>query len=329
MDIRLFSVCIYLLATICTPVKSCGTKIPHGHIREGCQDFCRYWCDQGYEEVLEYPFVDCVVNRNNSWVPYKDEDEGVSEANLCRPKKCPEITVPNGNLQACVPTVGYSCSYSCKPGYSQKSSHISCLPTTEWSENPLVLCTSQNQCPYEIPKGALNFSCSRNPGDVCSFSCDLGMITDVPSRTLTCGETSTWNKALDSVCRVIKCPEEIPNGHIGSSCGRDFTDRCHFYCDTGFEKSPNLAFLTCNGSAQWEWHNQKEIPAVCLDKTRLCPALIENGKIYKYCSRSIGSKCGYSCDRYCSKNSHVPRLTCESDLTWQPQGRLCWDCKFT
>ena len=61
----------------------------------------------------------------------------------------------------------------------------------------------------------------------------------------------------------IQCPTEIPNGHIASSCARVFNDRCHFYCDDGFMKSPAITFLTCNGTAQWDW-GLRESKTLCL-----------------------------------------------------------------
>ena len=60
----------------------------------------------------------------------------------------------------------------------------------------------------------------------------------------------------------------------------------------------------------------------------MCPATIENGHIRSRCIRKVGAKCEFLCNKYCSVNRRVGMLTCQSDKTWAPKERLCWNCKF-
>ena len=56
------------------------------------------------------------------------------------------------------------------------------------------------QCPLEIPRGDLNATCGRNLGEVCSYTCDEGMIAFNTSMKITCGSNATWDITLESIC---------------------------------------------------------------------------------------------------------------------------------
>ena len=51
----------------------------------------------------------------------------------------------------------------------------------------------------EIPGVELDVSCLRNVGDTCSYECTYGL--SPTSDTITCEQSSTWNKAESSLCK--------------------------------------------------------------------------------------------------------------------------------
>ena len=242
-------------------------------------------------------------------------------------------------LSSCTAEVGSSCRYKCDADIIYDVSVIYCVydstftgeVITNWNvEDTRQLCTNNNQCPLEsIPGGSLDPACTRNRGDVCSYTCDYGYKpTYLTSNqtTITCNSSSLWNASFSHLCKRITCQSTIPNGYV--YCYGDYNEPCDEYsCNAGYQPSVAYPSLTCNYDGEWEWTNPSPLE-FCLSENELCPATIPGGYLSFDCHRHEGSSCSYFCNG--CKNYTAPYyLTCHNK-TWDADIRhLCTECTTT
>ena len=191
--------------------------------------------------------------------------------------------------------------------------------------------------------------CKRNPGEVCTFFCDVGFSATNASNTgylnnvqfippyssgsnrIECTSSSTWEKLLSSLCEKNQCPNTIPHGSISTSCSKGYNDYCGYSCYSGFSafiRSGFSAFesnLRCNSSGQWALPTTSR--DVCVRESEFCPADIRNCSFGSKCIGYEGQNCWYSCDTGCRKNPNVFGVTC-NNRTWNVDtDLLCTDCQ--
>ena len=181
-------------------------------------------------------------------------------------------------------------------------------------------------------------SCTRGPGDTCTFECNEEYMSTHPSGTITCGTDTNWDSDLAQLCMKIVCPTTIPNGEISTVCSdtRDYNQKCYSYgCSSGYEKPRQAVTLTCNKSAIWDWDRALS-DSPCLNSNELCPRTIQNGRIDQFCDRRHGSQCEFVCNEGCTKYSlsgfpyEHDELTCGDNSQWNtPQSGVCRDCDKT
>ena len=335
--------------SLCTNCRRCNLSIPGGWIDPyGCYDDtnCIYRCDFMYVKNSNISRLKC--SDTNEWVPSTPSAEFSSVNDLCIPKLC-SSEIPNGHLlysNSCsTPNVGYVCGVQCDIGYNGNVSNITCQSSQYlngeveiyWSMNgthisPHSLCFNSKQCAFDvIPHGSLDTSCTRNPGDACSYACEKGYrSTDQSTQNIiTCTSSSTWNKPLSSLCERIRCPETISNGRVYSSCSRYIYTFCNsYYCNSGFQRSHDSNYLKCNASGEWEW-DQYSTVKFCLSEEELCPSDIKNGWVANYCRRTEGSLCRYYCNTGCKYSYSVYYMTCKNKTWGRDTDILCSDCQST
>ena len=313
---------------------------------------CSYYCNSELEYVKNENVTHVVCsNATNRWLPSVTSSSFSSENDLCIARHC-STYIPNGHLlSSCSAEVGSVCRYKCDKDYIGNVSEIYCgsqrrvvhhslwWPTSEyyayWSVDTRQLCTNSQQCPLDlVPHGTLDQSCSRNPGDVCPYTCEYGnRPTHRPSNqtTVTCTSSSTWDASFSLLCEKIVCPSTIPNGYVSCSINvnRNFNDLCVYSCNYGYQKSKDYSSLTCNYDGQWEWAHPSPFK-FCLGEEELCPSKIDRGWISYDCHRNEGSFCAYYCYSNGCKNYTAPSyLTCHNK-TWDSDTRyLCTECTTT
>ena len=194
------------------------------------------------------------------------------------------------------------------------------------------------KCPNTvIQNGRLDSSCNRNPGEICTFLCFDGFrATHSPNssyvhdkHSIKCTSFSTWNKPLSSLCERIRCPQSIPNGRVYSSCSRYINTVCDgYYCNSGFQRSRDSYYLTCNASGEWEW-DQYSTEKFCLGEEELCPSDIKNGSLANSCRRTEGSFCRYYCNTGCKYSYSISYLICKNKTWGRDTELLCTDCQTT
>ena len=337
---------------LCTDCVQCNHTIPHGSISmTNCYagQSCSYSCDNDLEYVKNENVTHVVCSSaTKTWLSSIPSSAYTSENELCTVRRC-STYIPNGYfLSSCSAEVGSVCRYKCDADYHGNVSEIYCgsqrrythnLYTaggtldvhTYWSVDVRQLCTNTKQCPLDsIPHGSLDQQCSRNPGDVCLYTCDYGYRpTNSPSNqtSVTCTSSSTWNASFSLLCGKIICPSTIPNGYVTCN-SRTYNYHCYGYtCDYGYQPSREYPSLRCNYEGQWEWSNPLSLK-FCLGENELCTSIIPGGRISSNCHRHETSMCSYQCSG--CKNYTAPYwLTCYNK-TWDiDTGYLCTECTTT
>ena len=319
---------------LCTECIPCNLTIPHGSINgETCYGGkdCWYTCDNEMTYAKNENITQVVCsNSTNTWLPSIPSANFSSESDLCIARRC-STNIPNGHLLAsCSPMVGSICRYKCDSGYHGDVSEITCLSGhkeimysrlswksevfTLWSVDERKLCTNSQQCPLvNIPNGYLDQACRRNPGDVCSFTCQKYVYRPVNQTTVTCTSSSTWDTSFSQLCEEIVCPSTIPNGSV-NCLGRSYNQKCYSYsCNTGFKPSAYFSSLICNREGRWEWTKPSPLK-ISLAEEELCPSTISGGRISSDCHRLEGSTCTYHCSE-CKNRTADNWLTCHNK-TW-------------
>ena len=323
---------------LCTDCVQCNGTIPHGSIEmANCYagQNCSYSCDDNSKYVKNENITTVICsNATNGWIHTISETDFTSENDLCIARRC-STDIPNGNLlSSCSAEVGSVCRYKCDVDYHGNISEINCqsrqLWTSEvvtfWSVDTRQLCTNNQQCPLApIPHGTLDPSCSRNPGDVCPYTCGYGYRAYQTS--ITCTSSSTWNTSLSLLCERITCPSRILNGY--TSCySNSYNDRCtSYYCDNGYQPSNYNPSLTCSYEGLWEWTDPSPLK-FCLDDKELCSSNIQDGWLSSDCHRTEGSMCTYHCS-WCKSEKAPYMLTCRNKTWDSDTNHLCTQCKTT
>ncbi|XP_066526556.1 complement receptor type 1 isoform X2 [Hoplias malabaricus] len=156
------------------------------------------------------------------------------------------------------------------------------------------------------------------PGEVLSFSCDVGHQL-VGSITTKCLASGHWDKRYPR-CKVIKCEEvNIKNG--GANFKRTkFNTTLTITCDMGFHlRGSNLIRCAVNGS--WT-------PAVpsCESDIRCPPPAVDNGRTQDGGGRDYSI--GESVTIVCQKSFDLigsPQITCGPNGQWQALP----ECRFS
>ena len=332
---------------LCTDCQRCSLDIPGGWIVSGncyANSDCDYGCYFTHDKNKNVSTLTC--SETTEWVYSTKTSEFASVNDLCIPRRC-SSEIPNGHIvysSSCsTPKAGSVCGVQCDIGYYNSIiSRISCHASLHlngevemyWSSDgtrisPHMFCINSNQCPFiALPHASLESSCTRNPGNVCSYTCNEGYRSTNQSvqPNTTCTSSSTWNKNISLVCERIICPASIPNGQIYSGCHRYPHITCYaFDCNTGFQRSQEHNSLTCNASGEWEWETYSK-EKFCLSEELFCPSDIKNGRLANHCHRTEGSVCRYYCNNGCKYSYSVYYLTCKNK-TWDiDTDMLCTDC---
>ncbi|OWF37416.1 Low-density lipoprotein receptor-related protein 4 [Mizuhopecten yessoensis] len=149
------------------------------------------------------------------------------------------------------------CSTFCLPKASISSSYCACQDGTDLKSDDPYTCVGVTRCPSAIYNGNFNDPCTRYVGDACTFQCNVGYISTVPSKSVTCEQNGQWNLNLQQLCQLQStCSLGIPNGKFEDSCTRNLADTCTFICNVGYVSTVPSNTVTCGHNRQWNVHLQ-------------------------------------------------------------------------
>uniref|UniRef100_K1QRM2 E-selectin n=1 Tax=Magallana gigas TaxID=29159 RepID=K1QRM2_MAGGI len=171
--------------------------------------------------MLEYP----ELGRLDNLDVYTDEIPDVRSSCSNLNGLCSTFCFPTPNGRTC----------GCQDNVKLQSDQLTC-------EGAIV-------CPLSLGNAVLSSSCSRRAGDSCTFSCSDGYIPTTSER-LMCTSDGTWNLDTDTLCTPIKCPLDVTNGHVSSSCRGMIGENCDVSC--GDDASMNIAHIICLSSGAWD-----------------------------------------------------------------------------
>nr|XP_022323823.1 low-density lipoprotein receptor-related protein 4-like isoform X2 [Crassostrea virginica] len=224
--------------------------------------------------------------------------DGVSQC----PTDLPNLSFPN-----CAPYPGQTCDFECKPGYrSTLNTTIACISGGIWTPNTQLLC-EVILCSLSLENAVLSPSCSRRPGNTCSFSCAEGYIP-LTSNNLVCGSDGTWNQNTNNLCSRSGCKKTIENGRL-TNCQSNIGESCLFECNDPFEVNPLVTNLTCDSNGDWD-QNTRDL---CVT---LCLPTIQNGHLASDCLRQIGNTCSFTCNSNYISSVTPATIICTTGGNW-------------
>ncbi|KAL3853787.1 hypothetical protein ACJMK2_017300 [Sinanodonta woodiana] len=219
---------------------------------------------------------------------------------------CP--TVFNGGFIDPSCASGMVCNYYCNPGFVKTNNELFCVEDEYWFPYTSSACIMKVPCPALFNNGYIKSSCSRLPGDLCTFYCDPGFVKK--GNKLTCGKRGMWIPDTNSICiKSITCPDEFNGGYIEPYCSRHPGDSCPFYCYPKFVKKGY--WLTCGNNGSWI----QDTNSVCI-KSDPCPDVVNGGYVDPSCSRVPGVSCTFNCNPGFVKKGNL--LTCGNYGNWLP-----------
>ena len=257
---------------LCTNYNQCPYEIPGADLDLSCRrrpgEKCMYTCREGYVKS-HYATADCGFS--GKWMQRIDS--------FCIVIKCP-LFLAHGTIQyPCTRKYGETCSYKCYDPYtksplisslkcnaSRKLDHRDTTGYWEWNKTMDQPCVRKEDfCPSTFPNGNVSSECHRQPGAVCSYTCNPGCDRNTAVAKIYCrqGQSGgTWLEDTDTLCtNCIRCPGSIDNGQVLHSCDRlPFTD-CAYTCNYGCFKA-NITTLYCNDDGLW---NNPRPACICSD----------------------------------------------------------------
>ena len=112
-------------------------------------------------------------------------------------------------------------------------------------------------CPSTFLNGRVSADCHRQPGAICSFTCNAGCDRNPSVANVYCRQSGgVWLENTDTLCINCKrCPDNILYGHIPSSCKRLPSTLCSYSCNSGCRKV--VASLYCTSNGEWSTNDGK------------------------------------------------------------------------
>lgn len=123
-----------------------------------------------------------------------------------------------------------------------------------------LTCQGVLRCPT-FAQNLILLECPPYPGWSCDFECKVGYRRK--SKTLvTCESTGKWSPPTESLCEEIKCPLQISNGDLSSSCLGFLGEKCEFVCK--YDPTMKPVNLKCLPEGLWD----KDTKAICSFKDK-------------------------------------------------------------
>lgn len=228
---------IHCVKTLCPLHLGNAVLSPNCNRKTG--DICSFYCMKGY---LPISSTTLVCTAEGKW--------NVDTDTLCLPIVCP-LSLGNAVLSSsCRRMVGDSCTFSCSDGYIPTTlARLMCISDGTWNLDTDTLCTPK-LCPSTIENGHLAENCERHIGNICSFTCNEKYISAIDRQNIICTTGGIWSADTTQLCLPIKCPLDVTNGHVSSSCRGMIGENCDVSC--GDDASMNIAHIICLSSGAWD-----------------------------------------------------------------------------
>ena len=241
-------------------IEQCPYLVRNGDLDLSCKRLpghtCTFSCREGYT----------VQTENSVYCDYTPR-WSQSLGSACKRIVCP-LSLTHGNISSSCPReYGHACyNYDCDPGYVKPPfpPGLTCNASLEWQWSksggqPCFL--EEGLCPSRIRNGNVLWTCHRQPGVMCTYSCDPGCAKDSSVHWLNCGEDGLWSEDTDFLCTDCSsdtittteenlCHVRIPGGQVDSPCSRRPYSSCFVTCDAGC--SARISILQCNSGLYWD-----------------------------------------------------------------------------
>ncbi|XP_053402391.1 P-selectin-like isoform X2 [Mercenaria mercenaria] len=281
---------------VCTPYK-CSDTIENGKLDKGCArtlgETCTYRCNKYFSPTFSDRQTTCQADR---WNP--------DSSALCKESVCENNSLANGNITGkCLGKLGDTCTFRCNQGFVNTTNVAVCLDDRVW--HPKDLCAAF-KCSDTIENGKLDEDCARTLGETCTYRCNTYLSPTFSDRRTTC-QADGWNPDSSVLCKESICANSsLANGNIVEKCSSKVGTTCKFQCEPGFVNTTDVA--VCLDDI---WHPRDACTAY------KCSDQIENGALEDGCTRTIGSSCQFSCNRYFKPSIATKLITCQA-TGWNP-----------
>uniref|UniRef100_A0A8C4N059 Sushi, von Willebrand factor type A, EGF and pentraxin domain-containing protein 1 n=1 Tax=Equus asinus asinus TaxID=83772 RepID=A0A8C4N059_EQUAS len=262
-----------------------------------------YTCNPGYE-LLGNPVLIC--QEDGTWN---------GSAPSCISIECDLPVAPeNGFLHFTETTMGSAAQYSCKPGHILVGSDIRlCLQNREWSGTSPRCEAISCKKPNPVMNGSIKGS-NYTYLSVLYYECNPGYVLNGTERR-TCQGNKNWD-GDEPVCIPVDCgsPPISANGQVKGD-EYTFQKEIEYTCNVGFllEGARSRVCLT-NGT--WSGTTPICVPVRCAN-----PPQVANGAMDGL-DYGLGKEVVFHCQEGYVLHG-APKLTCQSDGTWDAEVPLC------
>ncbi|XP_053387383.1 low-density lipoprotein receptor-related protein 1-like isoform X2 [Mercenaria mercenaria] len=276
---------------LCT-LYNCSDTIENGKLDKDCArtlgETCTYRCNKYFSPSFSDRRTTC---QSDGWNP--------DSSALCTESVCANNSLENGNIIGnCSSKVGDTCTFRCNQGFVNTTNVAVCLDDLVW--HPKDMCTAF-KCSDTIENGKLDVDCTRTLGETCTYRCNTYLSPTFSDRRTTC-QADGWNPDSSALCKESVCANiSLANGNIVGKCSSKVGDKCKFQCEPGFVNTTDVA--VCLNDI---WHPKEACIAY------KCGGQIENGALEDGCTRTIGSSCQFSCNKYFKSSIATKLITCQS-----------------
>ncbi|KAL3853790.1 hypothetical protein ACJMK2_017303 [Sinanodonta woodiana] len=248
-------------SSACIKKVNCPVIFNNGYIQSTCSrlpgDSCNFICNPGF--VKKGNQLTC--GQDGMWI--QDMNSSCIKSDTC-----PDVL--NGGYidPFCSRRPGLSCNINCYPEFVKIGYFLTCGNNGSWIQDTNSICIKSEPCPDVFNGGYVVPSCSRVPGDSCTFNCNPGFVKK--GNLLTCGIYRNWIPDTNSICvQSITCPDEFNGGYIEPYCSRHPGDSCTFYCYPEFVKKGY--WLTCGNNGSWI----QDTNSICIKSVEPMPSYNE------------------------------------------------------
>ncbi|XP_053386904.1 low-density lipoprotein receptor-related protein 1-like isoform X3 [Mercenaria mercenaria] len=277
---------------LCTQYK-CSDTIENGKLDKDCTrtlaETCTYRCNKYFSSSFSDRRTICQVD---GWNP--------DSSALCTESVCANNSLANGNITGkCSSKVGDKCMVRCNQGFVNTTNVAVCLEDLVW--HPKDICIAF-KCSDTIENGKLDGDCRRTLGETCTYRCNKHFSQTLSDTKTTC-QADGWNPDSSALCKEPICANiYLANGNIVGRCSSKVGDTCKFQCEPGFVNTTDV--VVCLDDLVW---HPKD---ACTGYK--CDDQIENGALEDGCTRTIGSSCQYSCNKYFKSSIATQLITCQA-----------------
>ncbi|KAL3853786.1 hypothetical protein ACJMK2_017299 [Sinanodonta woodiana] len=205
---------------------------------------CTIHCYPGFDKKRDQ----LTCGKNGSWI--QDTNS------ICiKSDHCPAVFKGGYVDASCSRLPGSVCTFNCSSNFVKRVEQLVCRSNMTWHLDTNLIFIKPVTCPDVFNGGYVEPTCSRVPGNVCTFSCYPWFVQK--GNVLVCGSQGNWSPDTNSVCVI--------------------SESCYFHCNQTSVKKGD--FLTCGRNGSWI----QDINSICTKSVEPMPSYNEprpNGPLH-------------------------------------------------